>query len=501
MTRQVRELPAGPVRRAAVRLRAPRPAALAALAPSGLSLALGLHGLGRQPLWYDEIATVSAAQRSPGALLHLLAHTDAVLGPYYALMHLWMLAGTSAAWVRLPSVLAAAAAVAVTTAIGVRLGGTLVGLAAGALLAVNPFFVFYAQDARPYTLVTLACAGAGYLLLGSTAHAGRTRRWPWAAAATATVYLHLFAAIVVAVQAVAALRSPARRRWLPAIVTVALASSPLALVALLERGEIGWVSRATGWTYLAAWSRLAGGTGLALLDAALVGAAVVLARRRPGVRVLGLWLAAPIVLLVTVSLVHPVYVARYTLVATPALALLAALGLAEATARLRTRGELAVATAFALTAGVSGLSGTAVAAEQARPYIYENMPAAADVVLDGARPGDGIAFLSGSVRMSMDYYLPADDPRAPRPQDVLSAPGEGPVVTGTWGGHDFPITTDLQHLTGLQRVWVVRWVHGHNTLTRDVIRLLHQRFHEDRQVRYGEVEVSLWSRTAATTVR
>ena len=232
-------------------------------------MAVMLRHLTRQPLWYDEIATVSAARRSLGGLIHLLGHTDAVLGGYYLFMHGWTALGTSTAWVRLPSVLGGVAAVAVTALAGVRLRGPVVGAAAGLLLATNPFFLSYAQDARPYTLVALACAVGG-LVLVSGREAGPGRRWTWTAAAVAALYLHLFSALVVAVQAGWLLRVRERRRWLAPLAVVATASLPLVWVAVRERGEIGWISPARAQTYLDAWVRLAGGHWPAVVDAVLV---------------------------------------------------------------------------------------------------------------------------------------------------------------------------------------------------------------------------------------
>jgi hypothetical protein len=44
----------------------------------------------RQPYSFNEAVTLSAAQRPFVGLWALLAHTDAPLGVYYALMHLWV---------------------------------------------------------------------------------------------------------------------------------------------------------------------------------------------------------------------------------------------------------------------------------------------------------------------------------------------------------------------------------------------------------------------------
>jgi mannosyltransferase len=89
-----------------------------------------------------------------------MLHTiDAVLGPYYLGMHLWMAVfGDSAAAMRLPSVIAMAAAAAVVALIGRRLAGNAAGLASGLVFALIPSVSRYAQEARPYAFAMLFAA-------------------------------------------------------------------------------------------------------------------------------------------------------------------------------------------------------------------------------------------------------------------------------------------------------------------------------------------------------
>src|SRR5262245_66504674 len=88
--------------------------------PAFATLALGWWGLGRRQLWQDEHATWWAAALDWPDLARLLGTVDAVLAPYYVLMHAWIaLFGASAAMLRLPSALAL---VACALRVG-RLGG------------------------------------------------------------------------------------------------------------------------------------------------------------------------------------------------------------------------------------------------------------------------------------------------------------------------------------------------------------------------------------------
>src|SRR6516164_10937510 len=98
-------------------------------APLVVTAALGLFEIGGPQLWRDELASWSAASRTLPQLWAMVHNIDAVLGIYYLGLHLWMAVfGQSATAMRLPSVLAMAAAAAVVALSGRRLGGGAAGL-------------------------------------------------------------------------------------------------------------------------------------------------------------------------------------------------------------------------------------------------------------------------------------------------------------------------------------------------------------------------------------
>jgi mannosyltransferase len=80
-------------------------------APVVVTAALGLFEIGVPQLWRDELASWSAATRTLPQLWAMVHNIDAVLGLYYLGLHLWMVVfGDSATAMRLPSVIAMAAA-------------------------------------------------------------------------------------------------------------------------------------------------------------------------------------------------------------------------------------------------------------------------------------------------------------------------------------------------------------------------------------------------------
>jgi mannosyltransferase len=128
-----------------------------------LAAALRLSTLGLQSFWYDEAFTpVHVLHPSLWATLRSVAHTENTPPLWYVLA--WADArvlGTGEVALRLPSALAGIATVPVAWALGRELEGPRARGAAAvcaALVAVNPLFVWYSQEARAYALFVLVAA-------------------------------------------------------------------------------------------------------------------------------------------------------------------------------------------------------------------------------------------------------------------------------------------------------------------------------------------------------
>jgi uncharacterized membrane protein len=146
--------------------------------------------LGAKSVWLDEAFSIAAAAIPLSDLPGWLMRVDHHPPLYYALLHGWMrLAGDSPAAVRGLSVLLSSAAIPFLYSATLQLGGRRAATAAGALLALSPWQVAFAQEARMYALLVLASAAT----LAATARilcawqSVETRpRWPvWLALAVA----------------------------------------------------------------------------------------------------------------------------------------------------------------------------------------------------------------------------------------------------------------------------------------------------------------------------
>ena len=169
-----------------------------------LAFGLRLYRLGGESLWYDETFSAYLARQT---LPQLIAHTARDIHPpgYYIILHGWQ-ALTSAspahgleyllAWASLfPTLLI----VALTAAIGQRLGGRRSALVAALLAAVHPPQVWFAQEVRMYAwgaLFVLLTLWAVQRLVDANRRSRAAARLAWfvyVAAATAALYTVYYA--------------------------------------------------------------------------------------------------------------------------------------------------------------------------------------------------------------------------------------------------------------------------------------------------------------------
>jgi mannosyltransferase len=122
-------------------------------------LAAGLRfaTLGLQAYHHDEIVTASRVLR--GDFWHAMdavGFSESAPPLYYALAWLWtQLTGTGEFGLRSLSALAGVATVPVAYLLGAELRDRRAGIAAAALVAVNPMLLWYSQEARGYALLVL----------------------------------------------------------------------------------------------------------------------------------------------------------------------------------------------------------------------------------------------------------------------------------------------------------------------------------------------------------
>jgi mannosyltransferase len=468
---------------------------LAAIAAMGLAAALTLPTLGRQPLSWDEAVSASSARRSLPHLAHMLSHTDAPLGFYYLLLHGWTSVGqaigvsaANAGWLRLPSAIAAIVAVGILVIVTSRFFGPRTAIVAGLLFAAHPMLTYYAQDARPYTLVTLGMLASTILLFRAVECP--SRRWlsAYAFASVLTLYLHLFAVLAFAAHAyLVHARGRPRRRWVVVACVIAVAVTPLVVVAHGQTAELGWIPRPSVPTVWSVLTHLAGGVAFTVVVLAAVTWWFVTRRGKVTLapKFLLIVILVPPAALVIADFVTPDLVARYALVAIPAGVTL--LALAATRGRSRTISVLVAAAAVCL------LGATVVQLMQ--PFKYENYRAAADTMGDLALAGSSVVFLPISGREGYDIYAHIE-PDLRNIRDATLRPHSAPAATSQIGGRDLPANQIPAGLSGSSMLFLLgdtmstadRMLHDPASLAQEAVL---SRFHPVLVHRYGDLTLTV----------
>ena len=374
-------------------------------------------------LWLDEALTVNIAHLPLRSLPEALRH-DGAPPLYYALLHVWIrLFGTGTIAVRAFSGLCSVACLPLAWRVGRRAGGRTAATAFLVLLALSPFAVQYATEARMYSLAMLLVLAGGLAL----ANFMDRPTWPMGVAVAlltgALLLTHYYALYTIAAVGLVLLwhawrgeERAAARQALAAVVAGGLAFVPWVPVLLYQSAHTGapWGTSGRGLGtvvdtlgVLVNGYRDAGPVPL-LLAVGLIALAVfgrAIGRRRFEIDLVGrepartlavLTFGGLLLAVLVSSLTGQAYVPRYASVAFPGVVLLVALGVAAfGDARLRL-GALVVMAAV----GLLGI----------QPVVALERTQAATVarhLRQSAQPGDVVTYCPDQLGPSVTRLLPA----------------------------------------------------------------------------------------------
>jgi len=256
---------------------------LAALLVGVIALAFDLHQLGGVNVWFDEAFSYVFANRPFGQVWHDMWGPEPNMELYYTLLYGWLRAlhlfglRPTEFWLRLPSAIFAALGAVAVFALGKRLGGWATALIAAMFFILNPLQLYYAQQARSYSMEVFFTTASWYALVAAIETpiapgrpAERDERWGrlvasrwwilYVAMVTLSAYAQLFTALMLAAQVVSfglalllpatvigAWREQAKRAQRPfmlSVLAIGVACLPL-LSAALHGGHNAWVGPAT----------------------------------------------------------------------------------------------------------------------------------------------------------------------------------------------------------------------------------------------------------------
>ena len=393
-----------------------------------LGASLRLIALGQKSFWLDEIASVAISRRPWPVLWHFLWHDEGNMALYYVLLKPWLQLGYSEITVRLFSVLAGIASIALIYILAAHLFGRSTGLLSAALLAISACAIAVSQEARAYSWLVLFVLLSTYLFVHLLETPNRSRALAYAVVAGISCYFHYFGVLVPAAHAVSIAALPSSRRpyrllvlaW--AIIAV-IAAPILWLMHAQDAGHLTWV-QSPSWlelyhlgVFLAADGGKAVGAVLLALQLILAGFFVKEARdlwRRPQDDLLR-WryalilslLVTPIVITLLVSIIRPAFYHRFLIIVLPAWLIMIAISLLRIPAR---------AWRIAATAVICGLSLVTTVLLYRRPS--EDWRGAVTYLAANSRPDDRVLYYQSVGEFAGESYRDGLQPNGPRPQAI-----------------------------------------------------------------------------------
>ncbi len=417
------------------RFASPRAAKWPLLALVWIAFALRVIGLTTQSLWRDEVDSLLFATRPLHQALEMFRQPGQNGPLFFLMLRPWLAAaGTSEFALRFPAALAGTLAVPASYVLVLRLIGRKPALLTALLMALAPYLIWYGQEARMYALLTLLIPVSLWLTVTAAQEGGR---WRWLLlylTTTAAVYVHFLAALIVPVQVLWLLLSPAARpvvqRWRAAglyLLALVLPYLPLAiwqmelLRAAVQTGyrfvplrdmllvlaavfSLGVLPEQRLWELFVFMAALAAGAVLWAYQARRHGGSQQVASVHP-VAMLLVWLFLPPLLVYGVSLRVPLFTERYLIWTMPAFLALCALGIVALARFWRPLGLIVLAAMV-----VFDLSG---AIRQSLQPVKSDFRSAADFVLQHMQPGDLLVYQIPYIRYTFTYYSSRQaDPRA-----------------------------------------------------------------------------------------
>jgi len=371
----------------------------------GLLTILSVYQLGARSFWRDEVSSVVFASASLPDLLTIIDRERAKVGvpnmaTYYVVLHFWLAVGETEARIRFLSVLFGVATTVPVFLVARRIGGTTAAILAALAFASSSVVIIWSQEARGYSLAMLVAAVLTLLVLHATE---RQRTWMWAAygvVAALGIYVHFFVAFVIAAHGLWVLLTRSwPRRWpglVAVLVPLVLSVAPLPIVAASLPGAVGWVPSLTLSGARVALRGLAGSDMLLIAVVVLAGFAVYTRRSDRRVWLVLGALLVPILGAAIISLAKPVFLARYLVVATPAIAMMLGVGLASIRPRVLGAAAILVVVILAAVDLPSAY----------RDRHQQDWRAAGRELQRAAIPGDAIAYVpDASTRRQIEYYL------------------------------------------------------------------------------------------------
>jgi mannosyltransferase len=221
-----------------------------------LATVLRLTYIGHHSFWLDELFSLKFSSYKLADLFREVGSFDNHPPTYYLLLHFWMqIFGDSEVSLRMPSAIFSILSVYFTFKAGALLFDRQVAAIAALLLALSAFSIYYAQEARMYSLLAFSSVLSVYFLLKFLEQPTPRRLFGYILASTLLVYTQFYGLFILIAENIYVLalfywaenrmQGVSLRKWITAQGVIVLLSLPwfgLLINRILQIGQEGfWV--------------------------------------------------------------------------------------------------------------------------------------------------------------------------------------------------------------------------------------------------------------------
>lgn len=167
-----------------------------------LGLALRIYNLGAESIWYDEAISIAVAKLGLiDQISWSFLQNDNNPPLYYEFMHFWVwIFGDSEFATRLPSALFGSFSIIAIYMIGKLVFNKKAGLLAALILATSIFHIKYSQEARAYSLLAFLTLVSFYYYLKIISSDRRSYFWGYLISSILMIYSHYYGFLILAAQ-------------------------------------------------------------------------------------------------------------------------------------------------------------------------------------------------------------------------------------------------------------------------------------------------------------
>lgn len=376
-----------------------------------LGITLRIYQIGLNPYWHDEVWTIIYSRMSLSGIWHEFLIQEPTPPLYYVITHFAMLIGFNEYSFRIISTVFGVAMIPTVYLVAKEYINKYVGFIAAFLVAINPFTIYYSQEARTYTLMMLLVTCVLYCYIRFT----KTKNSRWLAGmavlSALAVWAQWFSGLAIAIIWIHMLITHVELKKV--IATAGLTTVLIApLIPIFFEHYVTRTHMPKTWGYpgfdsiVAMLMSMSGYTGIGIV---IIGIAVILGlyvgwkhnKTFTSLLILGIviplifgWLASYFVPMTPryLAFIYPFY----------ALAMAPALwGIYTSKILHNTDYTKIAAIVFSIIIVMSGIPFYV-------PYYTTitkfNWPAAVNVTKEYAQPGDYIIMIPSSIQIPLDYY-------------------------------------------------------------------------------------------------